>query len=771
MYRRLDSNGIVSIRRAVAACVGVDDRPFARRPATPPRSDHRRSPTRPRARRSPASLHSAPRDQALPQGRRADRPAHLRARSRRTARTRCRRRLKLSPPGDDRLHGHLVLGQRPGLVGADRRWCCRASRPRAGAGRRAFRRAMRLTPIASVIVSAAGSPSGIAPDRERHGGDEQVPGGSPRVRARSRRSAAASARITHGQQLAEVRDLPGQRRGDLARPRRPAGGSAPISVSAAGGDDDPEALAARDQRRRRTPCSPGRRRRVLRRQHRLGLRRPAATRRSARTRRSRRSRDLEPAAGRPPPYPRGSSSDQIPGHELRGADAPRVRPSRITVRLACETICDQRLQGLLGPRLLDEPDRGVDQHDGERSRSRPRACRSERDRPRGERGCRSADGGTAARSAASGPLAAPARAAHLARPAPAAAAASACHRVRARDRTRAAGQPRGPPRGGAPERWADAGGWIRSRSSATLHHEQRVTDLRRGQGRTTSTEDAARCATRSLTLPSARTPLAPREPTTSRSALEAASTRASTGRCRSNPDLVRRGAVDQFVKLDAHVERRDDHGEAARGVLADPRGDRQRVHAGIGAVEADHDLRWEGGRVEWRAGQEHGCRSVVEQHRGDAAERRPDEASPSVGSDRDQRGPRSRRLVPQFVVPPPADQTRLGADDIAHLPLRPRERVACHDSHGLVQLGEITLGRLEDVPHDQLRAPAAGDGVEKVGGRDQHQASVRTGDSRRLSRRLECLPCAVDAAHDALKRGVGHVAALSRGTFAPSIGK
>ena len=58
-----------------------------------------------------------------------------------------------------------------------------------------------------------------------------------------------------------------------------------------------------------------------------------------------------------------------------------------------------------------------------------------------------------------------------------------------------------------------------------------------------------------------------------------------------------------------------------------------------------------------------------------------------------------------------------------------------------IQLGEITSGRLEDVPHDQLGAPAAGDGVEEVGGRDQHQTSIGTRDSDCLSRSLESLAC------------------------------
>ena len=79
-----------------------------------------------------------------------------------------------------------------------------------------------------------------------------------------------------------------------------------------------------------------------------------------------------------------------------------------------------------------------------------------------------------------------------------------------------------------------------------------------------------------------------------------------------------------------------------------------------------------------------------------------------------------------------------------------------------IQLGEITLGRLEDVPHDQLGAPAAGDGVEEVGGRDQHQTSIGTRDSGCRSRSLESLARAIDATHDALKRRASHPAPSSR---------
>ncbi len=104
-----------------------------------------------------------------------------------------------------------------------------------------------------------------------------------------------------------------------------------------------------------------------------------------------------------------------------------------------------------------------------------------------------------------------------------------------------------------------------------------------------------------------------------------------------------------------------------------------------------------------------------------SAARRADKASSSVRSDHDQRRLRSRRLVPQLLVRSPADDARLDAHGITHLSLRPGERLACHGAHGLVELSEITFGHLEDVPDDQVRGPAAGDGVEEMSGRDQHQ--------------------------------------------------
>ena len=84
----------------------------------------------------------------------------VRAGTTRTARSRRRTPPAVSPATNTRAHGHLVLGQRAGLVRADDRRCC-PSVSTAGSRRiSAWRFTMRCTPMASEIVTTAGSASG-----------------------------------------------------------------------------------------------------------------------------------------------------------------------------------------------------------------------------------------------------------------------------------------------------------------------------------------------------------------------------------------------------------------------------------------------------------------------------------------------------------------------------------------------------------------------------------------------------------------------------------
>ena len=85
----------------------------------------------------------------------------------------------------------------------------------AGSLRMIARRfAMRDTPMASVMVTAAGSPSGIAPTASATAAMNISTGFSPRQMP-SAKVATASAEDRPEDQLAEVRDLAGERRGEI----------------------------------------------------------------------------------------------------------------------------------------------------------------------------------------------------------------------------------------------------------------------------------------------------------------------------------------------------------------------------------------------------------------------------------------------------------------------------------------------------------------------------------------------------------------------------
>ena len=87
----------------------------------------------------------------------------------------------------------------------------------AGSLRMMARRfAMRATPMASVMVTAAGSPSGIAPTASATAAMNISTAFSPRATPMANVT-AASPRITQSTQLAELRDLARERRGEVRR--------------------------------------------------------------------------------------------------------------------------------------------------------------------------------------------------------------------------------------------------------------------------------------------------------------------------------------------------------------------------------------------------------------------------------------------------------------------------------------------------------------------------------------------------------------------------
>ena len=223
----------------------------------------------------------------------------------------------------------------------------------------ALRRAIRLTPIARVIVTAAGRPSGDRPDGQRHGRGHHV---ADRLAAGhpDRERDQGQAEDQPREPAAEHRQLAGQRGLHPDRPRRPAAGSA-RSRSARRWPPRCRCPCRGSPASRSSPCWPGRPAPCRRGSSGRACRR-APTRRSASTR-PRSSRGLSVSrmsAGTRSPASRTTRSPGTSPTESRSArgpatDDPGVGPGH-------------RIQGLqrcVGAGLLDVADGGVDEDHAE----------------------------------------------------------------------------------------------------------------------------------------------------------------------------------------------------------------------------------------------------------------------------------------------------------------------------------------------------------------------------------------------------------------------